>query len=198
MAITPRLSVFGSNAEHTAFTRIESEWEWRFNVFLSLPFSLVIDFADATLNEKQREFLFTTSLDFTLTDKTHGKPLLSVECDGLGSGFGGDGVFVGRPILLRKSSVKDAQTVGNATSLTKRFGPPSPATLKVRVSTSFQGTEITETIELRNTNVGGIDVMEIAQSIGKYRVFSRVLRAAGLPLPPDTKEGLRAAFTGRK
>lgn len=301
-------TVFGSKAESAAYTSINSEWNWRFNLYLSLPFPMVIDFADGRLTEKEKDFLLKTSLDFTLTDKLCNRPLLSVEFDGLGSGFSYDGVYhpaqgtndvdpyrklkldlklrvaeaAGYPLVVvayketneihqdeqmtvldgvigqvlaekwfasqgrkmieefskgsnnfpepeRSERLQDA--VWDAELFTKllwnpifrraadlleelvrkglvtnwrheylsdRFGSPAPATVKVRVSTDFQDKEFSETIELRNTNVDNIDVMEIAESIGRLRVFGKVLKAAGLPLPPCTRDMLHATTAQRR
>lgn len=301
----PKDTVFGSKAEREIYSAIASEWAWRFNLHLSLPFPMVIDITGALLSHRERGFILKTSLDFTLTNKAHDRPLLSVEFDGLGSGFSCDGVYhqardtseidqhrklkldlklklaeqAGYPLIVigyeeteqideaecltvldgvighvlaakwfasrgrqliaglnnegttlddaesherMQESVWDAKLftkllwnpvlrraadlaeevvkMGLVTSwrheyLSRRFGPPTPATVRIRVSTDFRGTLLSETIELRNTNVCGLDVMEIAQSIAKYRLFARVLKSAGLPLPPDSREDLNAAVT---
>jgi hypothetical protein len=300
----PKDTVFGSKAERAVYSAIKSEWAWRFNLYLSLPFPMVIDITGAQLSYSESELIFKTSLDFTLTNKANDRPVLSVEFDGLGSGFSCDGVYhqardtsdtdphrklkldlklklaeqagyplivigyeetkqidkaecltvldgvigqvlaakwfasQGRQLIARlnkecttlndaenhermQESVWDAELLtkllwnpvfqraadfaeevvktGLVTSwrheyLSRRFGPPAPATVKVRVSTDVQGISMSETIVLRNANVGRIDVMEIAQSIARYRLFARVLKLAGLPLPPDSKGELRAAL----
>src|SRR5262249_25925168 len=46
------------------------------------------------LSESERQFLFKTSVDYTLCTKGVGKPLMSVEFDGLGHGFSRRGEYV--------------------------------------------------------------------------------------------------------
>lgn len=90
----PKATVFGSKIEKSAFASVQSRWSDRFNIYLSLPFSNIIDFVDADLPPKEKDTLLKTSVDFTLANKKADKPILSVEFDGIGCGFDKDGVYV--------------------------------------------------------------------------------------------------------
>ena len=92
--MNPKATVFGSKIEKSAFASVQSQWSDRFNIYLSLPFSNIIDFVDGTLQPKEQEPLLKTSVDFTLANKQNDKPILSVEFDGIGCGFDKDGVYV--------------------------------------------------------------------------------------------------------
>ena len=92
--MNPKATVFGSKIEKSAFASVQSQWSDRFNIYLSLPFSNIIDFFDGTLQPKEQETLLKTSVDFTLANKQNDKPILSVEFDGIGCGFDKDGVYV--------------------------------------------------------------------------------------------------------
>jgi len=86
-------SVFGSGSEKELFKTLESHWSKKFNIYPSLPFTSIIDIRDSELNQKQEEFLYKTSVDYTLCTKAD-KPLLSIDFDGLGHGFSKNGEYI--------------------------------------------------------------------------------------------------------
>jgi hypothetical protein len=86
-------NVFGSKNEKDLFKTLESHWSHEFDLFPSLPFPAIVDIQDAVLSEKERDYLFKTSVDYTLCTKL-GKPIVSVEFDGLCHGFSRNGTFV--------------------------------------------------------------------------------------------------------
>src|SRR5207249_5880820 len=90
-----RSSVFGSASERLLYKALQTRWSDQLNVFPNLPFANIIDLQAATLPSNERRYLLTTSLDYTLCDKSD-HPLLSIEFDGLGEGFSRDGVYVPR------------------------------------------------------------------------------------------------------
>ena len=90
----PKETVFASKIEKTAFASVQSRWSDRFNIYLSLPLSNIINFFDGTLARTETDTLLKTSVDFTLANKKEDKPILSVEFDGIGCGFDKDGVYV--------------------------------------------------------------------------------------------------------
>lgn len=89
-----RQSVFGSRSERFLYKELKTRWGKRFNLFPSLPFSNIIDIEAGEVTEKERQFLFKTSVDFTLCEKEGDKPLLSIEFDGLGHGFSRMGEYI--------------------------------------------------------------------------------------------------------
>ncbi len=279
-------TVFGSKSERGAFALVKGKWADRFNVYLSLPFSNIIDFMNEPLTSKEKETLLKTSVDFTLTNKQKDKPILSVEFDGIGCGFNKDGVYIpqrptdefdpyrklkldlklrvckeaGFPLVIvsyeeiscisqveqmtvldgiigqilsrlwlssaagrvdfekrkewadklpspgrekamefigidtefmtqiqwnpvfKKAAelLEEVVTKGLCTSwsahyLSERFGPPTPERVGVKVTTHTQAGEHSSTVWLRNVNVMNIDMMEVAELIGRIRVFSDML-----------------------
>lgn len=88
-----RESIFGSSSERELFTTINSGWADRFAVYPSLPFATVIELGGLDLKHSEREFLLKTSIDYTLCTK-RGRPLLSIEFDGLSHGFSRRGRYV--------------------------------------------------------------------------------------------------------
>jgi hypothetical protein len=90
MAIRP--TVFGSFNEKEMFYSIESLWQSRFSVYPQLPFCAVFELDNLSLTEKEIDFLRKSSIDYTLCTKS-GKPLLSIEFDGMGHGFSRNGEY---------------------------------------------------------------------------------------------------------
>jgi len=86
-------SVFGSGSEKELFKTLETHWSKKFNVYPSLPFTSIIDIRDSGLNQKQEEFLYKTSVDYTLCTKVD-RPILSIDFDGLGHGFSKNGKYI--------------------------------------------------------------------------------------------------------
>ena len=88
-----RECVFGSGSEKELFATLEFHWAQKFDLFPSLPFASIIDFEDAGPSGSEKSFLYKTSVDYTLCTKM-GKPLVSVEFDGMCRGFNRAGQFV--------------------------------------------------------------------------------------------------------
>ncbi len=83
-----KTSVFGSKAEKELFTSLRSRWGTRFDLWPSLPLAQIVDVGSVRryLKKKEIDFFLKTNVDYTLCTK-EGRPILSVEFDGLGKGF---------------------------------------------------------------------------------------------------------------
>lgn len=88
-----RNSVFGSGSEKELFSTLNTHLAQKFDLFPSLPFASIIDIDDPNLSDSEKNFLYKTSVDYTLCTKK-GRPLVSVEFDGLGHGFSKNGEYV--------------------------------------------------------------------------------------------------------
>lgn len=88
-----RKTVFGSESEKDLYKTLSTNWSQKFDLFPSLPFASIIDINDAVLSDKERNYLYKTSVDFTLCTK-RGNPIVSLEFDGLCHGFSRNGTFV--------------------------------------------------------------------------------------------------------
>lgn len=86
-------SVFANESERELFDAISSMWGDRFSIYPSLPFSALFEIPAIPLKHSEREFLFKTNVDYTLCTK-RGRPLVSIEFDGLGHGFSRHGTYV--------------------------------------------------------------------------------------------------------
>ena len=89
-----RDSVFGSPKEQRLYRTLKSRWADKFNLYPSLPFTSIIDIQDADIKEREKRYLFKTSVDFTLCQKETEKPIMSIEFDGLGHGFSHEGKYI--------------------------------------------------------------------------------------------------------
>ena len=90
-----RKSVFGSRGEKELFSSLHSQWGAKFDLWPSLPLAQIIDVESVGhyLKEKELDFFLKTNIDYTLCTRS-GKPILSVEFDGLGKGFSRQGEYV--------------------------------------------------------------------------------------------------------
>jgi len=86
-------TIFGSGPEERLFRSLESAWPDRIDLYPSLPFLSVIDTSGARLSPIEWQYLKNTSVDYTACDKS-GRPLVSVEFDGLGHGYNGSQGYV--------------------------------------------------------------------------------------------------------
>jgi phage anti-repressor protein len=89
-----RDSVFGSRSERELYSSLESRWANMFNLYPSLPFTSIIDIGGAKVRDGEKQYLFKTSVDFTLCEKETDKPIMSIEFDGLGHGYSHEGKYV--------------------------------------------------------------------------------------------------------
>jgi hypothetical protein len=87
-------NVFGSRSEKDLYKSLESKWSKKFTLYPQLPFQAIINFdISSSLSKQEINFLYKTSVDYTLCTK-EGKPVLSIEFDGLGCGFNKGGEYI--------------------------------------------------------------------------------------------------------
>lgn len=86
--------VFGSKSEQKVFKDLNSKWTDKYGLSPQMPFTSIIDIEDANITQKERDFLYKTSVDFTLYEKVSGKPILSIDFDGMGHGFSHDSQYI--------------------------------------------------------------------------------------------------------
>ena len=84
-------SIWGSRSEERGFRSIEHIWGDEYRIFPQFPFSALFNSDDSIRNTAN--FFFKTNIDYLLSTKS-GKPLLAIDFDGLGKGFGRDGKYV--------------------------------------------------------------------------------------------------------
>lgn len=132
-------SIFGSKRERKVFEAIKDKWQDRFNIYPSLPFGQIINFYEGLrvsdkfvdadlpfgfkksdlairLTKKEKQFLKTTSVDYTLCSKQDDAPILSIEFDGMGNAFSKGDEVLGRTSPVRQLKLnlklKVARSVG--------------------------------------------------------------------------------------
>jgi hypothetical protein len=99
-----RESVFQSNAEKKLFEALRNSWASRVDIFHNLPLLNIIDVDLRAFSFEQASLIKNTSVDYTACDLV-GRPLVSVEFDGMGDGFSDRSGYVQRretPDPLRK------------------------------------------------------------------------------------------------
>ncbi len=88
-----RESVFGRRPEERLFSSLRARWGAHLDIFPSLPFCQIVDIAQLSVNRQERELLFKSSVDYTLCE-AGGRPVASIEFDGLCGGFSRRGRYV--------------------------------------------------------------------------------------------------------
>ncbi len=86
-------TIFASKPEEQVFGSLESRWSPRFRLWPSLPLSTLLKLEDNDVTEKERQFFYSTSIDYTLCDSSN-TPLLSIEFDGIGGGYSSNGAYL--------------------------------------------------------------------------------------------------------
>jgi len=81
-----RESIFGSKSEAKAFKTLLSRWSPNLSLYPSLPLANLVEIEAGELKPKERDFYLKTSVDYTFC-APDGRPILSMEFDGLGGGF---------------------------------------------------------------------------------------------------------------
>ena len=89
-----RKTVFGSKSELYLYKALNTMWRKSFLLFPSLPFANIFNIEKIDLTRGEKEFLFKTSIDFTLCDKKTYEPVLSIDFDGIGRGFSRNGEYI--------------------------------------------------------------------------------------------------------
>jgi hypothetical protein len=89
-SVKARESIFDSRAEKDLFRELESRWTPKLRLFAQTPLRNLLEIspvATARWKSRHKRYFRSASVDFTFTD-IDGKPLLSIELDGIGGGFG--------------------------------------------------------------------------------------------------------------
>lgn len=86
-------SIFDSKAEREAFLALESRWSPKIKPYPQLPLAKLVKL-DATdkLTAGQKRFFYATNVDYTFC-ADDGRPLFSVEFDGIGGGYSSSGKY---------------------------------------------------------------------------------------------------------
>ncbi len=90
VSIKPRESIFDSGAEKYLFRELESRWTPKLRLFTQTPLRSLLEIGPAEvvrMKSRHKRYFRSASVDFTFID-VDGKPLLSIEFDGIGGGFG--------------------------------------------------------------------------------------------------------------
>ena len=90
VSVQPRRSIFDSGAEKSLFRELESRWTPKLRLFAQTPLRSLLEISPAEvtrMKNRHKRYFRSASVDFTFTD-IDGKPLLSIEFDGIGGGFG--------------------------------------------------------------------------------------------------------------
>jgi hypothetical protein len=86
-------SIFDSKAEREAFLALESRWSPRIRPYPQLPLAKLVKLdAGDKLTGGQRRFFYATNVDYTFCVED-GRPLFSVEFDGIGGGYSSNGKY---------------------------------------------------------------------------------------------------------
>lgn len=88
-----RDTIFDSLSESQAFQALESAWKFKLKIYPSVPLSKIIEIKRNELSEKERNFFYKTNVDYTFCD-LGGRPLFSVEFDGMGKGISRHGFYI--------------------------------------------------------------------------------------------------------
>lgn len=86
-------SIFDSHAEREAFVALESRWMPKIKPYPQLPLAKLVKLdASDRLTAGERRFFYATNVDYTFCT-AEGKPLFSVEFDGIGGGYSSNGKY---------------------------------------------------------------------------------------------------------
>jgi hypothetical protein len=72
---------------------LESLWKPKLNLYPSLPLSKIIDIKVNELSDNERNFFYKTNVDYTFCN-VNGRPILSIEFDGMGKGVSRRGIYI--------------------------------------------------------------------------------------------------------
>ncbi|QTA37579.1 DUF2726 domain-containing protein [Thermosipho ferrireducens] len=86
-------SIFDSYSEKKLFEHIDSIWKDKLIIYPQLPFTKIFDIKKLNVDQKERNFLLKTNIDYTICDKNY-KPLMCIEFDGIGRGYSKEGKYI--------------------------------------------------------------------------------------------------------
>jgi hypothetical protein len=86
-------SIFDSKAEREAFLALDARWSPKIKPYPQLPLAKLVKLdTDDELTAGQRRFFYATNVDYTFC-ADDGRPLFSVEFDGIGGGYSSSGKY---------------------------------------------------------------------------------------------------------
>ena len=88
----PKSSVFDSKSEVNVFRSLQTNWYPRLALYPQLPLSKLIEVRRDEVSQKEFDFYLKTNVDYTFSDR--GRPVFSIEFDGIGGGFSRDVEYV--------------------------------------------------------------------------------------------------------
>src|SRR5439155_11051617 len=87
-----RDSIFDSAAEASAFRSLRTRWSSKLALYPQLPLAKIIEVEEQEVTHPELYFYRTTSVDYTFC-LSSGRPLLSIDFDGIGGGYSREGVY---------------------------------------------------------------------------------------------------------
>lgn len=111
-------TIFDSKSEKGVFKSLQSRWSSKLVLYPQLPLSKIIELHPEELAPAEKNFFYKTNVDYTFCEKS-GRPILSIEFDGIGGGFSKDGVYLQvreAPDARRKKKMDFKLRLANAVS----------------------------------------------------------------------------------
>jgi hypothetical protein len=91
-------SIFDSKSEVKLFRSLQTTWFPRFALYPQLPLSKIVQLSDKEVSKGEFDFYLKTNVDYTFCDE--GKPVLSIEFDGMGGGYSREGQYISDRITM--------------------------------------------------------------------------------------------------
>lgn len=88
-----RDTIFDSNSEAKIFRALRSHWSPKLTLYPSLPLSKIVQVDPREMTHRELEYFYKTNVDYTFC-QANGRPILSIEFDGIGGGFSRDGIYI--------------------------------------------------------------------------------------------------------
>lgn len=85
--------IFDNASERKLFGHLNSIWGDKFNIYPQLPFTKIFDIETLNIDQKDKDFLLKTNIDYTICDKKD-RPLMCIEFDGLSRGYNRGGEYI--------------------------------------------------------------------------------------------------------
>jgi len=85
--------IFDGYHEKELFRHLTSMWKNKFNIYPQLPFAKIFEIETLNINQKERDFLLKTNIDYTICNKRD-KPLMCIEFDGWSHGYSRSGEYI--------------------------------------------------------------------------------------------------------
>lgn len=86
-------NIFNGFHEKELFRYLNSMWKNYFNIYPQLPFTKIFDITSLDIDDKERDFILKTNIDYTICDKKD-KPLICIEFDGWSHGYNKGGEYI--------------------------------------------------------------------------------------------------------